>query len=116
MRAVSAKVLEAWWQRIGGAIQQYLPSWAALLPRVATVHQRFQDLHQRQLPLLLVYDDTDPGLNELQACFGHHGARLARQKNVELHFVQGADHTFTSLRSAAILQQLLLDFVNKIAA
>ena len=116
VRAVSAKVLEAWWQRIGGAIQQYLPSWAALLPRVATVHQRFQDLHQRQLPLLLVYDDTDPGLNELQACFGHHGARLARQKNVELHFVQGADHTFTSLRSAAILQQLLLDFVNKIAA
>ena len=116
VRAVSAKVLEAWWQRIGGAIQQYLPSWAALVPRVATVRQRFQGLHQRQLPLLLVYDDTDPGLNELQACFGHHGARLARQKNVELHFVQGADHTFTSLRSAAILQQLLLDFVNKIAA
>jgi len=97
--------------RLASAVQARLPGWLVLVPRAAAIQRHFAALLRRRLPLLLVYGDTDPGMNELQACFGPAGMRLARQSGVSVQIVPGADHTFTEPASTDTLVRIVGEFV-----
>lgn len=108
---VLRQVSKALWFRCAAALQARLPASWALAPRAAKVQAHFEALARRQLPLLLVYADTDPGLNELQACFGPGGRRLLRNPAASVHLVTGADHTFTAPADSENLIQIVRQFV-----
>ena len=99
--------------RLASAMQTRLPGWLVLAPRAAQVQRNFQALARRKLPILLAYSDTDPGLNELQACFGRGGQRLVRQAGVSIEIFAGADHTFTRPDTAGSLIQTVTQFLQQ---
>jgi len=109
---VLRQVAKALWFRCAAALQARLPAGWALAPRAAKVQAMFGTLAKRRLPLLLVYADTDPGLNELQACFGPGGQRLLRNPVARVHLVKGADHTFTAAADSENLIQIVRQFVS----
>jgi len=108
---VLRQVGKALWFRCTAALQARLPSSWALAPRASHVQALFAALAKQRLPLLLVYADTDPGLNELQACFGPGGRRLLRNPAARVQLVPGADHTFTSAVDSENLIQIVRQFV-----
>ena len=75
--------------------------------QVRQVRQAVHRLGQRGIPILYVLGENDPGIEEMAEYFGRDGRRLARQRNVTLRFLQGADHTLSahSVR-AALIQQI----------
>jgi len=101
----------ALWFRLTAAVQARLPAGWVLVPRAAQVQALFAGLQRRGLPMLLVYADTDPGLNELQACFGPGGQRLLADPNTQVQMVPGADHTFTDSAHSESLIQIVRQFV-----
>lgn len=113
---VLRQLARALWFRCAAALQARLPAGWVLVPRAAKVQALFSDLAKRHMPLLLVYADADPGLNELQACFGPGGCRLLTYPGNSVRFVQGADHTFTAPADSENLIQIVRQFVSSRSA
>lgn len=109
---VLRQVSRALWFRFTAALQAHLPAGWVLAPRAAKVQALFSGLAKRRMPLLLVYADTDPGLNELQACFGPCGRRLLTYPGTGVQLVRGADHTFTGPADSENLIQIVRQFVS----
>jgi alpha-beta hydrolase superfamily lysophospholipase len=111
--AVLQETSRALWFRFTASLQARLPQGWILIPRAAKVHALFAGLQRRRLPMMLVYADTDPGLNELQACFGPCGRRLPVDSGTKVKMVVGADHTFTDPVYSDELIDMVKEFVKE---
>ncbi|PHP65127.1 hypothetical protein CSC94_20625 [Zhengella mangrovi] len=80
------------------------------LTRVADT--RLKALEKRGAPVQFLYSAGDPGLPDLAARFGDDYRGLSRYSNVELAFIEDADHNVTPLPARAevyaVLRRLLI--------
>jgi pimeloyl-ACP methyl ester carboxylesterase len=75
----------------------------------------FRTLEARQVRVMMVYSQEDPGLAELAAYFGPEGRRLKALRHVSLHLLDGGDHNFSRVDGRAALTQLLLTQIGRLA-
>lgn len=77
------------------------------------VQRRFQTLRERGTPIQFLYSRDDSSLLELEAWFGADCGKLSRYGNVELAFVENADHNMTPLPARAELLDRLRTFAKR---
>ena len=73
-------------------------------------------LTDAHLPLLFLYGDHDPGLNDLNTVFGKDGRLLTRHPWIGLERVADTDHTFSSETAARQVIGQIVRFVEQLPA
>jgi pimeloyl-ACP methyl ester carboxylesterase len=85
-----------------------------LLPEGQVIYGAFRTLHQRGLPVSLIYSEADLGLEQYSFYFGHDGAGLARFGNVSCAIIPDADHNLTPDHSRAVYLAALREMAFKL--
>ncbi len=65
--------------------------------------------------VLLVFSDTDGGIDVMEQHLGADARKIARHPNFRLEIVEGADHTFTPRQSQLKLAAVLADWLEDLA-
>ncbi len=68
-------------------------------------------IDRRGIRTVMVFGGADPALPRLRNLGGNALRRLVRRRVVELHVIEGADHTFMQLKHRRVLQRMLSDRV-----
>jgi hypothetical protein len=86
----------------------------------ARLAREFRALGASGLRSVIVYADTDPGLDELTRCFGGGGRLLRRQRGVRLELLGRADHNMSAAPArdalAGVLRRALADIAEAVPA
>lgn len=77
------------------AMGRVFHAFRGFLPEGRAIYGAFRTLHQRGMPVSLIYSENDLGLEQYDFYFGHDGSGLARFPNVSPKIIPDADHNLT---------------------
>jgi pimeloyl-ACP methyl ester carboxylesterase len=77
------------------------------------VSGRLKALTERNVPLMLLYSEGDPGLNFLVDWAGEGFAKLAAHPNVEVQIVEAADHNLSPMPARVEVTGRVLEFLRR---
>lgn len=106
-RILGRRLLYRLGAQLSGAISGLLGGESAL----HQVRRWMRELAERNVKVLMLYSDEDPGIDELETFFGPGGQRLRRLANVELGVVGQADHSLNAYPARALVMHHLEQFV-----
>jgi len=113
VRALSSILFKTLYLHLLGYAQRVLPGQFIIAPRFAEIQRRFYDLSKNNIPVLLIYGEDDPGINELHTVFGAGGKFLKKYQSISLHYLKNVDHTFAAKGAADELIELLKGFLER---
>ena len=116
VRALSAIFFKTLSMHALSYAQRMLPERMIIAPRVVEIQRRFHELSKKEIPILLIYGENDPGINELHTVFGTGGKYLKKYPGVSLHYLKDVDHTFAAKGAANELIELLKGFLQNKSA
>ncbi|WP_052182993.1 lysophospholipase [Rhizobium sp. YS-1r] len=97
---------------IGSRIRnKLLHVFCAVLPEGRAIYGAFRALHQRGMPVSLIYSENDLGLEQYDFYFGRDGSGLSRFPNVSSTIIPDADHNLTPDHA----REIYLDTLRKMA-
>jgi len=92
-------------------LNRFLHAFRHVLPEGRAIYGAFRKLHQRGMPLSLIYSEGDLGLEQYGFYFGRDGSGLARFPNVSATIIRHADHNLTPDHA----RQIYLDALREMA-
>jgi pimeloyl-ACP methyl ester carboxylesterase len=88
---------------IGGRIRSLaLHAFRHVLPQGRKVYGSFRALSERNMPFVLIYSESDIGLNEFEFFFGRGGEGLKPYGTISVTMIPDADHNLTPPAASAI--------------
>lgn len=93
------------------ARSKVLRAFRAFLPEGRAIYGAFHTLHQRGMPVSLIYSENDIGVDQYSFYFGRDGSGLARFPNVSSTIIPDADHNLTPDHA----REIYLDVLRKMA-
>jgi hypothetical protein len=98
-------------QRFGGRLAARLGAALGEGSELRRVRRWMRTLSERQVKVLLVYGDDDPGIDEMETYFGTGAAWLRRLPKVALRLVSDADHSLHAYAAREEVSQWLVAFI-----
>lgn len=112
--AVLREILHTYRKRLVIKIQRVAPGLEWLEPRAGRIQREVRELAEVEMPILFVYGNEDPGLNDLTSVFGREGRHLKLHKTFSISLVPDSTHTFDSTDSLQVLVQRVSHFMSEL--
>lgn len=101
-------------KRVRASLQQGIERLINERLRENKILSNFKTLLSRQIQMLLIYSQEDPGLDELTLHAGEDARLLRSYRNFRFELIDGPDHTFTPVWSQRRLTEMIAAYLEEL--